>query len=108
MRSCFIEVTVVSGGMILALLKVLLLFLLLIVDVFNSLLIILINSRVASIGEPNDINAIFNGRPWVRSPTPIATKRATAGCANGLVGPLISTLVVTDGLLGLADMYLGR
>ncbi len=44
----------------------------------------------------------------MRSGTPIATKRATAGCATRLVGPLISALILTDGLLGLAGIYLGR
>ncbi len=34
-------------------------------------------------------------------------KNATAGCATGLVGPFISALILTDGLLGLAGIYLG-
>jgi hypothetical protein len=44
----------------------------------------------------------------MRSTTPIAMKNATAGRATGLVGPFISTLILTDGLLGLAGIYLGR
>ncbi len=106
--ACFIEVIVVSGGKILALLKVLLLLLLFMADAFEGLLSILINSQVASIGAPNDINVILESRPRVRSSTPIATKRATAGCDTKLLGPLISALVVTDGLLGLVGIYLGR
>ncbi len=44
----------------------------------------------------------------MRSATPIATKNATAGCATRLVGPFISALILTDGLLGLAGIDLGR
>ncbi len=42
----------------------------------------------------------------MRPATPIATKNATAGCATGPVGPFISALILTDGLLGLAGIYL--
>ncbi len=88
--------------------EVLLLLLLLIADAFDVLLCILMNSWVASIGAPNDINAVLEDRPRVRSATPIARKNAMAGCATGLVGPFISTFILTDGLLGLAGIYLGR
>ena len=51
----------VGGGLILALLEILLLLCLLIVDVFDGLLCILVNSWVASVGAPNDINSILEG-----------------------------------------------
>jgi hypothetical protein len=89
------------------LLEVLLHLLPLIADAFDGLLCILMNSWVASIGALNDINTVIKGQPRVRSATPIATKNATAGCATGLVGPFISALILTDGLLGLAGIYLG-
>jgi hypothetical protein len=89
------------------LLEVLLHLLLLIVDAFDGLLCILMNSWVASIGALNDINAVIKGQPRVRPATPIAMKNAIAGCATRPVGPFISTLILTDGLLSLAGIYLG-
>ncbi len=89
------------------LLEVLLHLLLLIADAFAGLLCILMNFWVASVGALNDINAVIKGRPRVRPATPIARKNATAGCATGPVGPFISALILTDGLLSLAGIYLG-
>jgi hypothetical protein len=89
------------------LLEVLLHLLPLIADAFDGLLCILMNSCVASIGALNDINAIIKGRPRVRPATPIAMKDVTAGCATGPVLPFISALILTDGLFGLAGIYLG-
>jgi len=43
----------------------------------------------------------------VRSTTPVATKGAATGRAAGLVGTVIPTLVLRDGLLSLAGIYLG-
>ena len=105
--ACFIEVTVVGGGKILVLLEVLLLLLPLIADAFNGLLCVLVNPWVASVGASNDINTALKGPPSVRSTTPIAMKNVTAGHATGLVGPFISALILTDGLLSLAGIYLG-
>ncbi len=105
--ACIAKDTVIAGGKILALLEVLLLLLLLIVDAFDGLCCILVNSSVACIGAPNDINAILFSQPRVRLATPIATKLATTDCAAGLVGPLIPTFVFTHGLLCLAGINLG-
>ncbi len=57
--ACIVQITVIGGGKILALLKVLLLPFPPIVDALDGLLCILVNSRVACIGAPNDINAIL-------------------------------------------------
>ncbi len=105
---CIIKVTVVGGGEILVLLEVLLLLLPLIVDAFDGLFCILMKSTVACIGAPDDIHAILLSQPRVRSATQIATKLTMAGCAAGLVGPLIPAFVFTDDLLSLAGINLGR
>jgi len=102
-----VKVTVVSGGKSFALLGVLLLLLPLIADSFNCLLCILLNSRIACIRTLDDINAVLERGPWVRSATPVATYGAAAGRAAGLVETVIPTLVIGDGLLSLAGIYLG-
>ena len=71
--ACVVEVTVVSGGKIPALLGVLLLLLPLIADLFNCLFCILLNSRVARVRTLDDINAVLEKGPRVRSATPVAT-----------------------------------
>jgi hypothetical protein len=71
--ACVVEVTVVSGGKILALLGVLLLLLPLIADAFNCLLCILMNSRVACVGTLDNLNAVLERGTRVRSATPVAT-----------------------------------
>ena len=102
------QIAVVGSGKILALLEVLLLLLPLAEDAFDGLLLcILVSSRVACVRTLDDINAILKSRPRVRPATPIATKRAMAAHAAGLVGPFIPTCIMTNGLLSLAGIYLG-
>ena len=106
--ACFIEVTVVGGGKILVLLEVLLLLLPLIADAFNGLLCILVNPWVASVGASNDINTQGSTKREVRHTHSNEEYHVTAGHATGLVGPFISALILTDGLLSLAGIYLGK
>ncbi len=105
--ACIIKITVIGGGKILVLLKVMLLLFPLIADAFDGLLCMLVSFRVACIGASNDIDAILLSQPRVRPATPIATKLATIDCATGLVGPLILNFVFTDSLLSLAGINLG-
>ena len=89
------------------LLGVLLLLLPLVADAFNRILCILLNPWVARVRALDDINAVLERGPRVRSTTPLATKGAAAGRAARLVGTVIPTLVMRDGLLSLAGIYLG-
>ncbi len=80
-----VKVTVVCGGEVLALLMIVLTFLPLVTDPFNGLLSVLMDARIASVGAFDDVDAVFNNRPRMRSTTPVTTKKATAGHAVGLV-----------------------
>jgi hypothetical protein len=53
------------------------------------------------------MNAVLKRGPWVRSTKPVAAKGAEAGRAAALVGTVIPTLVLRDGLLSLAGIYVG-
>jgi len=66
-----------------------------------------LNPWVARIRALDDINAVLKRGLRVRSTTPIATKGAAAGRAARLVGTVIPTLVLKDGLFSLAGIYLG-
>ncbi len=80
-----VEVTVVGGGEVLALLMILLMFLLLVTDPFNGLLSVFMDARIASVGAFDDVDADFKNQPRMRSTTLVTMKKATAGCAVGLV-----------------------
>jgi hypothetical protein len=66
-----------------------------------------LNPWVARVRALDDINAVLERGPRVRSTTSIATKGAAAGRAARLVGTVIPTLVLRDGLFSLAGIYLG-
>ncbi len=100
-----IEVTEIGGGKVLALGKVLLLFLPLGTDTLDSLLGILVNSRVVGIGAFNHVDPIFEERPRMRSTAAIATKWALRRTAR-LAGAII-VAVPGDGLLSLTGVDLG-
>jgi hypothetical protein len=80
-----VEVTVVGSGKVLALLMIVLLFLPLVTDPFDGLLIVLMDAQIASIGAFDDVDAVFKNPPRMRSTTPVTTKKATAGRAVRLV-----------------------
>ena len=74
-----VEVTVVGSGKVLALLMIVLTFLPLVTDLFDGLLSVLMDARIASVGAFDDVDAVFKNQPRMRSTTPITTKKAMAG-----------------------------
>jgi hypothetical protein len=103
-----VEATVVGGGKVLALVMIVLTFLPLVTDQLDGLLSVLMDALIASVRVFDDLDAVFKNRPRVRSPTPVTTKKATAGHAVGLVRPVIPSPVTSDGSFGLAHIDLGR
>ncbi len=72
--ACLVEVGIVGGGKILALLWFVLLLLLFGMDTLDRLLGIICNARITCVGALDDPNTIFQKCPWVRPATTIATK----------------------------------